>query len=180
MQTEYHATVYHTRWMIRRDLPTVLKIEAATGGDWTEEDFLRHLRQTNCIGVMAEENWFNRPGPDAGFFLYELHRTNVELVKFAALPNANRDATGAAMFEKLAYKLTSHKRRKLDVSAILKPEWLTCTVQAMCRNTSRPYLPILADALEDAGCDARWLLDALRLNDATARKLYDGTRRAFR
>ena len=45
----------HIRWMIRRDMPEVLAIEHASFEfPWCEEEFLRVLRQRNCIGMVAE------------------------------------------------------------------------------------------------------------------------------
>ena len=44
----------HIRWMIRRDMVDVLDIEsAAFEFPWSEEDFIRCLRQRNCIGMIA-------------------------------------------------------------------------------------------------------------------------------
>ncbi|MEZ6091062.1 MAG: ribosomal-protein-alanine N-acetyltransferase RimI, partial [Pirellulaceae bacterium] len=43
--------------MIRRDMPSVLDIEAACFEfSWSEDEFIRCLRQRNCIGMVAEEN----------------------------------------------------------------------------------------------------------------------------
>ena len=54
------ATEYadlHMRWMIRRDMPDVLKIENANFEfAWSEDDFIRCLRQRNCIGMVAERD----------------------------------------------------------------------------------------------------------------------------
>ena len=45
----------HIRWMIRRDMAEVLAAELASFEyAWTEDDFLRCLRQRNCIGMVAE------------------------------------------------------------------------------------------------------------------------------
>ncbi len=45
----------HIRWMIRRDMPEVLQTEQESFDySWTEEDFLRCLRQRNCIGMVAD------------------------------------------------------------------------------------------------------------------------------
>ena len=47
----------HIRWMIRRDMPEVLDIENRSFEfSWTEEDFIRCLRQRNCIGMVAEHD----------------------------------------------------------------------------------------------------------------------------
>ena len=41
----------HIRWMIRRDLSDVMRTELDSFEySWNEEDFLRCLRQRNCIG----------------------------------------------------------------------------------------------------------------------------------
>src|SRR5690606_11527131 len=46
----------HIRWMIRRDMPEVLQIEKASFEfPWYEDDFIRCLRQRNCIGMVAEQ-----------------------------------------------------------------------------------------------------------------------------
>ena len=45
----------HIRWMIRRDMAEVLEIErGAFEFPWFEEEFIRCLRQRNCIGMVAE------------------------------------------------------------------------------------------------------------------------------
>src|SRR5687768_6635477 len=55
-RTEKEQARVHIRWMIRRDMPEVLSIETQCFEfPWTEEDFLRCLRQRNCIGMVAEQ-----------------------------------------------------------------------------------------------------------------------------
>ena len=47
----------HIRWMIRRDMAEVLDIENESFEfPWQEEDFLRCLKQRNCIGMVAEQD----------------------------------------------------------------------------------------------------------------------------
>ncbi len=42
----------HIRWMIRRDMTEVLAIEDGSFEfPWTEDDFIRCLRQRNCSGA---------------------------------------------------------------------------------------------------------------------------------
>ena len=58
----------HIRWMIRRDMPEVLQAEQQSFEyAWTEDDFLRCLRQRNCIGMVAEHQ-----DRIVGFMIYEL------------------------------------------------------------------------------------------------------------
>ena len=54
-QTKQATKNAHIRWMIRRDMPDVLGIESnCFEFSWTEDDFIRCLRQRNCIGMVAE------------------------------------------------------------------------------------------------------------------------------
>ncbi len=104
----------HIRWMIRRDMPEVLKIEAGSFEfPWTEEDFIRCLRQRNCIGMVAEHD-----ERVVGFMIYELHKTRLHIVNFAVHPTFRRRGVGTQMANKLIGKL-SHQRRpriSLEVS----------------------------------------------------------------
>jgi len=97
------------RWMIRRDMPEVLRIEAA-GFDppWAEEDFIRHLRERNCIGMVAEYD-----ETIVGFMLYELHKTRLELLKLAVHAECRRQGVGQQMVGKLTGKLSSNRRNRI-------------------------------------------------------------------
>ncbi len=102
----------HIRWMIRRDMPEVMNIELASFEyAWTEDDFLRCLRQRNCIGMVAE-----REERILGFMIYELHRTHLSLLNFAVNPNVRRTGIGRLMLNKLIYKLCSHRRQKITLA----------------------------------------------------------------
>ena len=80
------ASALHIRWMIRRDMPDVMGIELASFEfSWTEDDFLRCLRQRNCIGMVAE-----RGDTIVGFMIYELHRTRLHVLNFAVNPTVRR------------------------------------------------------------------------------------------
>ena len=66
-----HGLKVHIRWMIRRDMTEALAIEADSFEfPWCENDFLRCLRQRNCIGMVAEHNdrivGFTMLGAEAG------------------------------------------------------------------------------------------------------------------
>ena len=83
-RTEKEQVRVHIRWMIRRDMPEVLDIEnQAFEFPWTEEDFIRCLRQRNCIGMVAELDQVTTPA-----------RTVVDAAMLAAVvpaPIATRD-----------------------------------------------------------------------------------------
>lgn len=94
------------RWMIRRDMPEVLRIEQVSHDfPWCEEDFLRRHRKRNCIGMIAEMG-----DKVVGFMIYELHETKLHLFNFAVSPELRRKSIGRRMAEKLISKL-AHKRR---------------------------------------------------------------------
>lgn len=96
----------HIRWMIRRDMPEVLVIEEdSSDHPWTEEDFLRCLRQRNCIGMVAELG-----EKVVGFMIYELHKSKLHILNFAVHAGFRRQRVGTQMLQKLISKLSSHRR----------------------------------------------------------------------
>ena len=101
----------HIRWMIRRDMPEVLQIEQQSCEfGWTEEDFLRCLRQRNCIGMVAEHG-----EKVVGFMIYELHKAKLHIMNFAVHAAWRRRAVGSQMVQKLVSKLTSHRRTRITI-----------------------------------------------------------------
>src|SRR5215210_2459874 len=99
----------HIRWMIRRDMPEVLAIEHASSEfPWCEEEFLRVLRQRNCIGMVAE--YGERV---VGFMIYELHKSKLQVLNFAVAPEYRRQGVGHQMMVKLVGKLSSHRRTRI-------------------------------------------------------------------
>src|ERR687888_2090413 len=101
----------HIRWMIRRDMPEVLQTEQESFEfSWTEEDFLRCLRQRNCIGMVAEQG-----ERVVGFMIYELHKNKLHILNFAVHPAYRRYGVGAQMVAKLISKLSSHRRTRITL-----------------------------------------------------------------
>lgn len=97
------------RWMIRRDMPSVLSIEDQSSEfPWNEEKFIRVLRQRDCIGMVAEI------GEEvAGFMIYELHKNRIHILSFAVHPSFRRQMVGAAMIKKLVSKLAYQRRNRI-------------------------------------------------------------------
>jgi [ribosomal protein S18]-alanine N-acetyltransferase len=99
----------HIRWMIRRDMPEVLAIEAASFEfPWLEDDFIHSLRQRNCIGMVAE--FEDRV---VGFMIYELHKSRIHVLNFAVLPEYRRSGVGSQMLAKLTAKLSTQRRSRI-------------------------------------------------------------------
>jgi ribosomal-protein-alanine N-acetyltransferase len=102
------------RWLIRRDMPTVLAIEAASyDRPWTEDDFLSALRQRNNIGMVAEHDECV-----VGFMVYRFEHTQIDLLNLAVHPQLCRRGIGRRMVAKLVSKLGSHPHRGRDTVAV--------------------------------------------------------------
>jgi ribosomal-protein-alanine N-acetyltransferase len=98
------------RGMSRRDLPEVLAIEKASfESPWIEEDFIRGLREGNCMNMVAKCD-----GRIAGFMIYKLHSEKIEIVNFAVHPAYRRRGVGRHMIRRLMDEL-SYRRRSIEV-----------------------------------------------------------------
>jgi [ribosomal protein S18]-alanine N-acetyltransferase len=141
-----NATGVHIRWMIRRDMPEVMRTERASFEfAWTEDDFLRCLRQRNCIGMVAEEN-----DVVVGFMIYELHRTRLNVLNFAVHPAARRQGIGSLLVAKLVYKLVSHHRHKITLAVRER----NLAAQMFFRSHGFHATKLLRNYYEDSGEDA--------------------------
>jgi len=90
-------------------MPEVLEIEQqAFEFPWSEDDFLRCLRQRNCIGMVAE---FEERV--VGFMIYELHKTRLHVLNFAVRRDIRRRGVGSSMIQKLVSKLSQQRRNRI-------------------------------------------------------------------
>jgi ribosomal-protein-alanine N-acetyltransferase len=136
----------HIRWMIRRDMPEVLLTEQQSFEfAWTEEDFLRCLRQRNCIGMVAEQG-----EKVVGFMIYELHKTKLHILNFAVHPQCRRRGVGAQMVSKLISKLSSHRRTRIT----LEVRETNLSAQLFFRSQEFKAVRVLRAYYEDSGEDA--------------------------
>ncbi len=127
-------------------MPDVMQTERASFEySWTEDDFLRCLRQRNCIGMVAE-----RGDSVIGFMIYELHRTRLHLLNFAVHPSARRTGIGAMMVDKLIYKLCSHRRQKISLAV----REGNVVAQVFFRGHGFKAAKVLRNYYEDSGEDA--------------------------
>src|SRR6266536_2464776 len=136
----------HIRWMIRRDMPEVLQTEQQSFEyAWTEEDFLRCLRQRNCIGMVAEHG-----EKVVGFMIYELHKNKLHILNFAVHPACRRSAVGSQMVAKLISKLSSHRRTRIT----LEVRETNLSAQLFFRAQGFKAVRVLRAYYEDSGEDA--------------------------
>lgn len=99
----------HLRWMVRRDMPEVLAIEKQCFEfPWSEDDFIRCLRQRNCIGFVAEHC-----EKIVGFMIYELHSNRIHILNFVVHEDCRFKGVGEAMVNKLKGNLTSDRRSRI-------------------------------------------------------------------
>jgi ribosomal-protein-alanine N-acetyltransferase len=136
----------HIRWMIRRDMAEVLQIEKQSFEfPWLEEDFIRCLRQRNCIGMVAEVS-----EQVVGFMIYELHRSRLHILNFAVHENFRRRGVGTQMAQKLMGKLTMDRRNRI----LLEVRERNLPAQLFFRSTGFRAISVLRDFYEDSPEDA--------------------------
>ena len=140
------ASPVHIRWMIRRDMPEVLTIEGRSFEfPWSEEDFVRCLRQRNCIGMVAEHH-----ERVVGFMIYELHRNRLHILNFAVHPDFRRRHAGEQMIRKLVSKLSPQRRNKI----MLEVRETNLPAQLFFRGMGFKAISLLKDFYEDTTEDA--------------------------
>jgi ribosomal-protein-alanine N-acetyltransferase len=133
----------HTRWMIRRDMPDVLAIESQCfpGFAWTEGDFLRCLRQPNCIGNVAELG-----DEVAGYMIFELHKNRLHLLNFAVAKAYQRKGVGTCLIARLQRKLSYERRNRI----MLEVRETNLAAQLFFRSLGFKAIQILRDFWEDS------------------------------
>jgi [ribosomal protein S18]-alanine N-acetyltransferase len=134
------------RWMIRRDMSEVLEIEnEGFEFPWSEEDFIRCLRQRNCIGMVAEQD-----ERVVAFMIYELHKTRLHLLNFAVAADVRRQGIGQSMMEKLTSKLSPQRRTRI----ILEVRETNLAAQLFFRGLGFRAVSVLRDFYDDTTEDA--------------------------
>ena len=155
-RTEKEQVRVHIRWMIRRDMPEVLQTEQESFEySWTEEDFLRCLRQRNCIGMVAEQG-----EKVVGFMIYELHKNKLHILNFAVNPGCRRFGVGAQMVAKLQTR--EERRRTLYQGGITITTTLDPRIQDAAQKALTERVPI-GDAVRDLKTVDPDLLDVARV-----------------
>lgn len=143
--TDFEINV-HIRWMIRRDMPEVLGIENGSFEfSWSEDDFIRCLRQRNCIGMVAEYD-----ERVVGFMIYELHKNQLHVLNFAVRPDIRRRGVGRQMVEKLIGKLSQQRRNRV----LLEIRETNLAAQVFFRNLGFMATSVLRDYYDDTTEDA--------------------------
>jgi len=136
----------HIRWMIRRDMADALEIENdGFEFPWSEDDFIRCLRQRNCIGMVAEQE-----DRVVGFMIYELHKTRLHLLNLAVSKDYRRRGVGAQMLAKLTAKLSTQRRTRI----LLEVRETNLPAQVFFRTQGFRAVSVLRDFYDDTTEDA--------------------------
>jgi ribosomal-protein-alanine N-acetyltransferase len=155
--------------MIRRDMPAVLAIESQSFEfSWTEDDFIRCLRQRNCIGMVAEQD-----DQVVGFMIYELHKNRLHILNFAVASENRRQGVGKAMVGKLLSKLSHERRNRI----MLEVRETNLDAQLFFKQIGFRAVSVLRDFYDDSDEDAYLMQFRYR---ATAEELADPTNRISR
>jgi [ribosomal protein S18]-alanine N-acetyltransferase len=136
----------HIRWMIRRDMAEVIAIETESFEfPWSEDDFVRCLRQRNCIGMVAELD-----DQVVGFMIYELHKNRLHVLNFAVADRYRRLGIGSQMISKLAGKLSDQRRNRI----LLEIRETNLPAQLFFRQSGFRAVSVLKEFYEDTPEDA--------------------------
>ena len=148
----------HIRWMIRRDMPEVLDIEDESFEfPWLEEDFIRCLRQRNCIGMVAEHE-----DRVVGFMIYELYKNRIHVLNFAVGSEHRRRGVASQMVAKLVAKLSAQRRNRI----LLEVRETNLDAQLFFRESGFRAVSVLRDYYEDTPEDAYVMQYRYRLERA--------------
>jgi len=152
--TDNSIAVANIRWMIRRDMPEVLGIEQANFEfPWQDEDFIKCLRQRNCIGLVLDDAPLPRRdgnyGRILGFVIYELHKNRLHILNFAVHAAMHRRGVGRALVQKMIGKLSPLRRNRL----MLEIRDSNLDAQCFFRAMGFKAVSVLRDFYEDTSDD---------------------------
>lgn len=97
------------RWLIRRDLVSVLRMELQNEGPWTDSDWATALCQRSMIGMVAEDQHRRI----VGAMLYELDKTRLNIIRVIVDEDCRRQLVATEMLVRLRDRLASQRRNEL-------------------------------------------------------------------
>ena len=101
------------RWLIRRDMDCVMRIERSAYGEyaWTRGEWRDYLACRSVVAVVAEDIKDNA----CGFVGYTLHKDKLVLDTIAVDSKHQRQGVGESMVRLLKRKLTPQKRNRIEL-----------------------------------------------------------------
>lgn len=140
------AGEFYIRWMIKRDIVSVLAIERASFEFcWTEAEFRTYLRQRNRGGLVVECD-----GLVIGFVVYELFADRIQVLNLAVTPEFRRRGVGRLLVEKVIEKMSPHRRNRL----VLEVRERNLAAQLFCRDLGFRAVAVLQGHYDDTPEDA--------------------------
>lgn len=134
------------RYWERKHTPSVLAIENANFQfPWSEDDFVRCLKQRNCIGMVAEHG-----DKVVGFIVYELHRNRLHILNTAVHASCQRRGIATAMVRHLVGKLSPQRRNRI----MLEIRETNLDAQLFFKAMGFRAISLLRDFYEDTTEDA--------------------------
>lgn len=135
------------RWLTRNHMSQVVTIETVAFKDfpWSEDDFIRCLRQRNCIGKVAIQR-----ERVVGYVVYELHESRLHILNFAVHPSYQKHGIGRTMIGHLRDKLRPHRRNRI----LLEVRETNLDAQLFFQRTGFRAVSILRDFYRDTTEDA--------------------------
>lgn len=94
------------RWLIRRDMQAVLRMEMQNDSPWTDSDWVTAMTQRNVIGMVIEDQ-FRRV---VGAMLYELHKNTINLWRVLVDEDCRGQGVGTDMVLRVRDKLSQQRR----------------------------------------------------------------------
>ena len=138
---------FKIRWMLSRDMPAVLDIEADSfESPWLEGHFICCLWFRNCIGMVAE-----RDKQIVGIMVYMLKKHHILLLNLCVAAGARRQGVGTAMIDRIKEKLGRSCYRK-TVAAKVRERNLAA--QLFFRKNGFRAASVIRDYYEDTSEDA--------------------------
>jgi len=116
IQNDRCGTLYvpRLRWMLRGDMDRVLEIEALSFPfPWGVDDFIRMLRQRNCIGKVAEIR-----GEVAAYIVYEMRKASYVILNIAVAPHIRRRGLGRLLIGQLQQACSVHRLRSIEAIVV--------------------------------------------------------------
>jgi len=98
----------HIRWMIKRDMEQVMRIEASSFREpWTRADFERRMHNRHVIAkVIATDDNI------VGYLVYELHRHYVQILNLAVDPYRRLQGIGRRLIDDQKTKIRQDTLRR--------------------------------------------------------------------
>ena len=142
--------MFRQRWMIRRDMERVLEISGDSFMDaWTEEMFIRHLRESNTIGRVCEHG-----ETIVGYCIYVVWRDHIEVANIAVDYEWRRAGAGRCLIQKVIDSGQYNRQRK-RVDVVVQERNLGA--QLFFRSLGFRAVEV------ERGCDAKTAEDAYRM-----------------